>query len=924
MKRFFTAIIALFSIGWLAAQIVVRTETGVYFLPTASVDSISFTSHQKHYEYFSVGADKYVIFSPGNLQCSGVKSGNYRWSFAAHQYDCIGAANVDNGALADKIDLFGWSTTNTATPWGISISNDDADYSGDFVDWGKNVIGQYAADTWRTLSREEWEYLFNSRTDASSKYGVARINLNADGSEYMNGLIILPDSWTCPSGITFKSGVADSYGGQYYADYQTFTLYQWQQLENAGAVFLPAAGCRGGTSVYYVQYNGRYWSSTAYGTGSAYYVYFDSNSLRPQDSYRRYYGSVVRLVQDLYTITCNPPIYGSLSADKAVSLKGGKVTITVNPDEGYTVRSLTVLQGTTEIATTISGVDTYTFTMPAGDVVVSAVYQASKYYSVSATKKVLFASGNLQYQASTDTWSFAAHQYDCIGAANVDNGALADKIDLFGWSTTNTATPWGISTSTTTSDYSGDFVDWGKNIGDGNIWRTLSGEEWEYLFNGRANASSLYGYAKVNDVKGIILLPDDWVLPSGITFTAGGTDYSKNSYTLEQWETMESACAVFLPVTGNRNGTVVGATSSGYYWSGTESGISNACIIFFNSTQLNPKSSSYRYVGRSVRLVLDLQRYKITCNPPTHGSLSTDKTLCYQSGKVTITAIPEEGYTLQSLTVLQGTKEISTTFSGSNTYTFTMPAGDVVVSAVFQKIRYSVSDNEDVAFSKGNLQYTQSTKTWSFAEHQYDYIGAGNVENGVLADKIDLFGWSADNTTAPWGISTSTNKSDYSGDFVDWGENVIGGYPANTWRTLSGEEWGYLFESRTNASSLYGFATVDGKKGLILLPDDWVLPSGISFHAARLGNNVYTLLQWEEMELAGAVFLPGASRRKGTDYDVQGYNVYWSSTTCNANNENDPYNANFVLFHSNNGNQVEPRYCDIRYYGRSVRLVKDL
>ena len=839
MKRIFTAIIALFSIGWLAAQIVVRTETGVYFLPTASVDSISFTSHQKHYEYFSVGADRYVIFSPGNLQCSGVKSGNYSWSFAAHQYDCIGAANVSGGALADKIDLFGWSASNTTAPWGISISKDDADYSGDFVDWGKNVIGQYAADTWRTLSIYEWRYLFQTRPDASSKYGVARINLHADGSKYMNGLIILPDSWTCPSGITFKSGVADSDGEQYYADYQTFTLYQWQQLERAGAVFLPAAGSRSNKRVDFVQGSGSYWTSTSMSSTPAYHIYIHSNFLSLNQGTDRYVGNPVRLVQDLYTITCNPPTHGSLSADKAVSLKGGKVTITVNPDEGYAVKSLTVLQGTTEIATTISGVDTYTFTMPAGNVVVSAVYQASKYYSVSANKKVLFASGNLQYQASTDTWSFAPHQYDCIGAANVSNGALADKIDLFGWSTTNTATPWGISTSTTTSDYSGDFVDWGKNIGDGNIWRTLSGEEWKYLFEGRTNASSLYGFATVNGVRGLILLPDDWVLPSGITFTAGVNGYSQNVYTLEQWEELESACAVFLPATGNREGTEVGALSYGHYWSGKESGASNAYIIFFKGTSLNPVSPASRHLGKSVRLVLDLQRYKITCNPPTHGSLSTDKTLCYQSGKVTITAIPEEGYTLQSLTVLQGTKVISTTFSGSNTYTFTMPAGDVVVTAVYKTIKYSVSASKQVYFASGNLQYQASTDTWRFAEHQYDFADEDNNNISDTYDGwIDLFGWGTGDSPT----KASGDNSDYA-TFTDWGTNVIGTYPANTWRTLSGEEWGYLFNGRANASSLYGFAIVNGVNGLILLPDDWTLPSGLSFHAgmARFRKNIYTL-----------------------------------------------------------------------------------
>ena len=614
MKRIFTAIIALFSIGWLAAQIVVRTETGIYFLPIASVDSVTFMSHPKRYEFFSVGAGKYVAFSPGNLQYSGVKSGNYRWSFAAHQYDCIGAANVDNGALADKIDLFGWSADNTTAPWGISTSTTTSDYSGDFVDWGTNAIGQDAANTWRTLSSEEWGYLFNSRTDASSKYGVARINLNADGSKYMNGVIVLPDTWTCPSGITFKSGVASSKGEQYYADYQTFTLSQWEQLEQSGAVFLPAAGYRLGTNVGNVQVSGSYRSSTADGADNAYYVYFRSDRFGPKDSSERSYGRAVRLVQDLatYTITCNATTHGSLSADKAISPRGGKVTITAKPDEGYAVQSLTVLQGTKVISTTFSGSNTYTFTMPAGDVEVTAVYKTIT-YSVSASKQVYFASGNLQYQASTDTWRFAEHQYDF---ADEDNNNISDTydgwIDLFGWGTGDSPT----KTSGNNSDYA-TFTDWGTNVigtYSANTWRTLSGEEWGYLFNGRANASSLYGFAMVNGIRGLILLPDDWTLPSGISFHAGKADFKKNDYTLVQWEEMESAGAVFLPAAGYRYGHSLGkdpATGAkivdkGYYQASTAVDSEHSYRLYFCGGvggELSPQDGGNRYYGRSVRLV---------------------------------------------------------------------------------------------------------------------------------------------------------------------------------------------------------------------------------------------------------------------------------------------------------------------------------
>ena len=85
--------------------------------------------------------------------------------------------------------------------------------------------------------------------------GVAQVN-------GVNGLIFLPDTWTCPAGVTFKSGFHSFDGAKYYAAYQTFTANQWAKLEAAGAVFLPAAGYRHGSFVDHVQNFSSYWSAT--------------------------------------------------------------------------------------------------------------------------------------------------------------------------------------------------------------------------------------------------------------------------------------------------------------------------------------------------------------------------------------------------------------------------------------------------------------------------------------------------------------------------------------------------------------------------------------------------------------------------------------------------------------------------------------
>ena len=241
---------------------------------------------------FSVSADKQVKFSQGNLQYT---QSTDTWAFAENQYDIIGGANVDGEHLADKIDLFGWSGRGASTAkWGVSTSTSDNYYTGDFAEWGVNID-----DTrWRTLSYDEWKYVVSNRTDADSKKGVARINLNAEGTTYANGLILLPDTWNCPEDVTFKSGFASESSEQAYADYQTFTLEEWSKLEAAGAVFLPATGNRVGLSVG-LSLLGLYWSSTCSSDlRYAYGPHFGPNEIIWFYDYRCD-GRAVRLVHDL-------------------------------------------------------------------------------------------------------------------------------------------------------------------------------------------------------------------------------------------------------------------------------------------------------------------------------------------------------------------------------------------------------------------------------------------------------------------------------------------------------------------------------------------------------------------------------------------------------------------------------------------------
>ncbi len=227
-------------------------------------------------------------------------------------------------------------------------------------------------------------------------------------------------------------------------------------------------------------------------------------------------------------------------------------------------------------------------------------------FSVSSTKKVNFSKGNLRYASSK--WSFFDNQYDYY------NSYSEDAWDKFGWSTS--ATTYGMSTSDQYSTYSGDFVDWGATMGTG--WFTLSKDEWTYLLNTRSASNvggtdnGRYAKAEVNDVMGVILFPDTYIHPDGVTAPTGvnatdNTGWNNNSYTVADWTKMESAGCVFLPAAGGRSGSSVNDPGwYGYYWSATLNGASNPYYVTFTSGILNPTNSYTRSYGYSVRLVREV------------------------------------------------------------------------------------------------------------------------------------------------------------------------------------------------------------------------------------------------------------------------------------------------------------------------------
>lgn len=222
---------------------------------------------------------------------------------------------------------------------------------------------------------------------------------------------------------------------------------------------------------------------------------------------------------------------------------------------------------------------------------------------------------------------------------------------------------------------------------------------------------------------------------------------------------------------------------------------------------------------------------------------------------------------------------------------------------------FSVGEGRQVYISKGNLQYQASTRTWRFAEHPYDFIGADNRKLSPTWDGwIDLFGWGTsgyDHGAVDWQPWSGNEdiRSDarhyaygkpesglYDGDGrADWGYNRIanGGNEEHLWRTLRVSEWVYLLFVRNTASGVrFAKAQVAGVNGLVILPDNWgiaVFPlnSADRTEAGFVSNRI-SLSDWTGLlEPAGAVFLPEAGARTISEF-FPGMGAYYSSDAAST------------------------------------------
>ncbi len=422
-----------------------------------------------------------------------------------------------------------------------------------------------------------------------------------------------------------------------------------------------------------------------------------------------------------YTITdATTDENGSITAPE-YSVAGETVTLNVFPVDGYELDALTVMNGETPVE-----VSNNSFTMPAGDVTVSATFKekvAVQKYKIeilkpdtdSDTTVTGTVTSDVSEAAEGDTVQLTAipaedyklQRVVVIYTVPTDTGYkdvymdvnndLSFTMPAYDVRVKSYFEPVVIEPKITSLDVTIDGVKYDSSntsaenpaiiYSDSTYSVNVTGTDFDKLdmSQGTNNPSVKYakGYAA--------FVSPDWTVDASLN-TA--------TYTITSMNPLKDTSTAFEIGYASKEDAINGSSERNYHGSGVY-------IVYVDS-----KKPVY---------------YNVTiADGITGGTVSVDKTTAKQGETVTVTVAPADGYQIGTVTVKDAEDnivEFTETGAASGVYKFTMPASAVTVTASFEKLS---TTSADIAWGSMSFTYTDGENgaegAWS-----NDVTGGGTV-----------------------------------------------------------------------------------------------------------------------------------------------------------------------------------------------------
>ncbi len=443
---------------------------------------------------------------------------------------------------------------------------------------------------------------------------------------------------------------------------------------------------------------------------------------------------------DAYTVTISAAIRnGTVTADVSEASEGDTVTLTITPDEGYSLKSVS--------ATDAEGNDVpvtdNTFKMPASEVTVSAEFEDAN---------TIYIVGDFNLWDATDP--------SCVMTKNSDGKYVITK-----------ELESGIRRFKIVKNGS-----WDSSLGIG---------EETVLSNGVAAALVGNGFdaqIELASATAVTFLFDPVAMTVTASWDEAGEESDDATYSIvgsfNGWDVRDTSYTMALNSDGKyviaaeiEGGNYEFKIANNYSWEGnlgisdTEDAISNGETVALVENGVNSLyfelagTSEVTFVFDPVAMTLTVSweeyvptLFEVIIADTQNGSVSASPDFTVPGDTVILTVTPDEGYTLKSVSVTdEDGGDVPTTDN-----TFTMPASNVIVTATFKaEITVYISTYAD--FPADEYKATDG-------ENALDYLNA----NYFMAQMYDMVGWELLRDGETYYVTEDTLLSDGDTCYMIW------------------------------------------------------------------------------------------------------------------------------------------------------------
>ena len=393
-----------------------------------------------------------------------------------------------------------------------------------------------------------------------------------------------------------------------------------------------------------------------------------------------------------YAVTIQPAENGTVIADKQTANMGETVTLTITPNEGYEFDQLIVMNGTTQVAVTITTEGKYTFVMPAGNVVISTLFKMVDYAVTiqPAENGTVIADKQTANMGETVTLTITPNEGYEFDQLIVMNGTTQVAVTITTDGKYTFVMPAGnVAISATYKAIYYDIVivppvsgtvtadKQTAHIGETVTLTITPNEGYEFDQLHVLGGETQVAVTRTTEGKYTFVMPAGNVVISTLFKMV---DYAvtiqpaENGTVIADKQTANMGETVTLTITPNE----------GYEF--------DQLIVMNGTTQVAvtiTTEGKYTFVMPAGNVVIStlfkMVDYAVTIQPAENGTVIADKQTANMGETVTLTITPNEGYEFDQLIVMNGTTQVAVTITTEGKYTFVMPAGNVVISALFKE-----------------------------------------------------------------------------------------------------------------------------------------------------------------------------------------------------------------------------------------------